>query len=83
MNHGFFSRNVYNSGDGTDRAAAFLAEHGYITLASDYRSWGDSDVGNSFFYSGLVIDVTSPWWSTTERGRAHLLNDSVVRVLDC
>jgi dienelactone hydrolase len=57
MNHGFFSRSVYNSGDGTDRAAAFLAEHGYITLASDYRSWGDSDTGNSFFYSGLVTDV--------------------------
>lgn len=57
MNHGFFSRSVYSSGDGTDRAAAFLAQQGYITLASDYRSWGDSDVGNSFFYSGLVIDV--------------------------
>jgi uncharacterized protein len=57
LNHGFFSRSVYSSGDGTDRAAAFLAAHGYITLASDYRSWGDSDVGNSFFYSGLVIDV--------------------------
>lgn len=57
MNHGFFARSVYNSGDGTDRASAFLADHGYITLASDYRSWGDSDVGNSFFYSGLVIDV--------------------------
>ena len=57
MNHGFFSRSVYRSGDGTDRAAAFLAGHGYITLASDYRSWGDSDVGPSFFYSGLVIDV--------------------------
>lgn len=57
MNHGFFSRSVYSSGDGTDRASAFLAEHGYITLASDYRSWGDSDIGNSFFYSGLVIDV--------------------------
>jgi uncharacterized protein len=57
MNHGFFSRSVFNSGDGTDRASAFLAEHGYITLASDYRSWGDSDVGYSFFYSGLVIDV--------------------------
>ena len=57
MNHGFFSRGVYNSGDGTDRASAFLAEHGYITLASDYRSWGDSDIGYSFFYSGLVIDV--------------------------
>ena len=57
MNHGFFSRSVYNSGDGTDRASAFLAQHGYITLASDYRSWGDSDTGPSFFYSGLVIDV--------------------------
>jgi uncharacterized protein len=57
LNHGFFSRSVYNSGDGTDRAAAFLAEHGYITLASDYRSWGHSDIGESFFYSGLVIDV--------------------------
>ena len=57
LNHGFFSRGVYRTGDGTDRAAAFLAKHGYITLASDYRSWGDSDVGTSFFYSGLVIDV--------------------------
>src|SRR5919106_1661185 len=57
LNHGFFSRRVYSSGDGTDRASAFLAQHGYITLASDYRSWGDSDIGHSFFYSGLVIDV--------------------------
>jgi dienelactone hydrolase len=57
LNHGFFNRGVYNSGDGTDRASAFLAEHGYLTLASDYRSWGDSDIGHSFFYSGLVIDV--------------------------
>lgn len=57
LNHGFFSRSVYSSGDGTDRASAFLAQHGYITLAPDYRSWGDSDIGHSFFYSGLVIDV--------------------------
>lgn len=57
LNHGFFSRSVYSSGDGTDRASAFLAGHGYITLASDYRSWGDSDAGTSFFYSGLAIDV--------------------------
>ncbi len=57
MNHGFFPRSVYRSGDGTDRAAPFLAEHGYITVASDYRSWGGSDSGESFFYSGLVIDV--------------------------
>jgi len=59
MNHGFFSRGVYRSGDGTDRASAYLAEHGYITLASDYRSWGGSDIGASFFYSGLVIDVVN------------------------
>jgi dipeptidyl aminopeptidase/acylaminoacyl peptidase len=57
MNHGFFARSVYHTGDGTDRASPFLAEHGYITIASDYRSWGESDVGESLFYSGLVIDV--------------------------
>src|SRR6266498_2157930 len=57
MNHGFFSRSVFHSGDGTDRASPYLAEHGYITIASDYRSWGESDIGESFFYSGLVIDV--------------------------
>jgi uncharacterized protein len=57
MNHGFFSRSIYHSGDGTDRASPYLAEHGYITIASDYRSWGESDIGASFFYSGLVIDV--------------------------
>jgi len=57
MNHGFFSRSVYHSGDGTDRASPYLAEHGYITLAPDYRSWGESDIGASLFYSGLVIDV--------------------------
>jgi len=57
MNHGFFARSVYHSGDGTDRSSAFLAERGYITLASDYRSWGNSDEGESLFYSGLAIDV--------------------------
>lgn len=57
MNHGFFARSVYSSGDGTDRSSAFLSEHGYITISSDYRTWGESDLGESFFYSGLVIDV--------------------------
>ena len=57
MNHGFFTRSAYHSGDGTDRTSAYLAEHGYITLASDYRSWGGSELGESLFYSGLVIDV--------------------------
>src|SRR5262245_20703287 len=57
MNHGFFARSVYSSGDGTDRSSAFLSEHGYITVASDYRTWGNSDLAESFFYSGLVVDV--------------------------
>ena len=57
MNHGFFSRYIYASGDGTDRASEFLNRHGYLTISSDYRSWGGSDVGYSLFYSGLVIDV--------------------------
>ena len=57
MNHGFFSRYVYNSGDGTDRAAAFLNRKGYLTVSSDYRRWGGSETGVSLFYSGLAIDV--------------------------
>jgi len=57
MNHGFFNRGVYHSGDGTDRAAEFLNRRGYLTLSSDYRSWGESDAGYSLFYSGLVMDV--------------------------
>jgi dipeptidyl aminopeptidase/acylaminoacyl peptidase len=57
MNHGYFNREEFHSGDGTDRAAEYLNKHGYLTLASDYRSWGDSEIGPSLYYSGLVIDV--------------------------
>ena len=57
MNHGYFNRTEYRSGDGTDRAAEYLNRHGYLTLSSDYRSWGSSDSGPSLYYSGLVIDV--------------------------
>ncbi len=57
MNHGFFTRGAYSSGDGTDRAAEFLNRRGYLTLSSDYRTWGDSEIGESLFYSGLAIDV--------------------------
>jgi uncharacterized protein len=57
MNHGFFSRYVYYSGDGTDRAAEFLNRRGYLTVSSDYRSWGEAEAGESLFYSGQVIDV--------------------------
>jgi dienelactone hydrolase len=57
MNHGYISRGAYTSGDGTDRASEYLVRRGYITLASDYRSWGGSDIGFSFFHTGLVADV--------------------------
>jgi dipeptidyl aminopeptidase/acylaminoacyl peptidase len=59
MNHGYFNRADFYSGDGTDRAAEFLVKRGYITLSSDYRSWGASDIGPSLFYSGLAIDVVN------------------------
>jgi dipeptidyl aminopeptidase/acylaminoacyl peptidase len=57
MNHGFFSRTVYASGDGTDRAAEFLNKRGYLTVSSDYRTWADADTGVSLYYSGLAIDI--------------------------
>jgi uncharacterized protein len=59
MNHGFFARSEYRSGDGTDRAAEYLNTRGYLTISSDYRSWGTSDYGASLFYSGLAIDVVN------------------------
>jgi dipeptidyl aminopeptidase/acylaminoacyl peptidase len=59
MNHGYFNRADFYSGDGTDRAAEFLVKRGYITISSDYRSWGASDIGPSLFYSGLTIDVVN------------------------
>src|SRR5260370_13558457 len=57
MNHGYFDREGYVPGDGTWRAAEYLNQHGYLTLASDYRSWGGSEVGPNRFYTGLAIVV--------------------------
>ena len=57
MNHGFYPRSEYTSGDGSQRAAEYLAQRGYITISSDYRTWGTSDFGVSFFHTGLVADV--------------------------
>lgn len=57
MNHGFAARSSYTSGNGTDRAAEYLVSRGYITIASDFRTWGGSDISPSFFHTGLVTDV--------------------------
>jgi dipeptidyl aminopeptidase/acylaminoacyl peptidase len=57
MNHGFFLRGEYAPGAGTERAAEFLSRHGYLTIAPDYRTWGESDDGVSIYSSGPAIDV--------------------------
>lgn len=57
LNHGFYNRDSYRPGDGTSEVAQVLNRNGYLTIASDYRSWGGSDQGYSLFHTGLVIDV--------------------------
>ena len=57
LNHGYVQRSQYFPGAGTYAAADYFAEHGYVTIAPDYRSWGHSDSGVSIFHAGLVIDV--------------------------
>ncbi|MFN2172612.1 MAG: alpha/beta hydrolase family protein [Candidatus Promineifilaceae bacterium] len=55
--HGYYKREQYYSGADTWQAAELLASNGYLTIAPDYRSWGSSDSGQSFFHTGLVADV--------------------------
>lgn len=57
LNHGYHERENYWSGSGTWMAAEYLNERGYLTLAPDYRSWGESDWGPSLFHTGLAADV--------------------------
>lgn len=55
--HGYYDRNFYWSGAGTDQAAEFFARNGFLAVAPDLRSWGESDSDLSVFHTGLVIDV--------------------------
>jgi len=57
LNHGYIPRDKYWSGADTWNAAQYLNRHGFLTIAPDFRSWGESDVGNSFFSTGQVIDT--------------------------
>jgi dipeptidyl aminopeptidase/acylaminoacyl peptidase len=57
LNHGYVPRDSYWSGADTWSAAEFLNRRGYLTVAPDFRSWGESDVGDSFFSTGQVIDA--------------------------
>ena len=82
LNHGYFYRLHYRSGDGTDRMARYLNRHGYLTISSDYRSWGNSEIGPSLYYSGLVIDVINlinalPSLPQADPGRLGMLGHSM------
>lgn len=57
LNHGYIPRERYWSGADTWNAAEYLNRRGYLTVAPDFRSWGGSDVGHSFFSTGQVIDA--------------------------
>jgi uncharacterized protein len=55
--HGYYDRAGYWSGLGTWQEAEFFARQGYLTIAPDFRSWGESDPGINLFATGLVIDT--------------------------
>lgn len=55
--HGYVERDQYWPGADTWQAAEFFARNGYLTIAPDFRSWGISDSGPSFFHMGLVADT--------------------------
>ena len=57
LNHGYIPPERYWSGADTLYAADYLAQHGYLTVAPDYRGWGGSDRSDDFLRVGLTIDV--------------------------
>ena len=57
MLHGYYDRGSYWSGMGTWQEAEYLAQRGYLTIAPDFRTWGESDTGINFFATGLVTDT--------------------------
>ncbi|MDX1522954.1 MAG: alpha/beta fold hydrolase, partial [Anaerolineae bacterium] len=82
LNHGYIARHQYWPGADTWRAAAFLNRRGYLTIAPDFRSWGDSDTGNSFFRTGQVIDTLNlvsslPSLAQADTGRVGMWGHSM------
>ena len=50
LNHGHYTPETYRPGLGTQPEADYLASHGYVTIASDFRGYGGSEgrPGNHF-----------------------------------
>ncbi len=57
--HGYIDRDEYWAGADTWQMAELLAQNGYIAIAPDLRTWGESDSGVSLFHTGLVRDVVN------------------------
>ncbi len=57
LNHGYYPLDVYETGNGTKRAADYLAEQGYLTISPDFRSHAGSDDAPNVFRAGHVIDT--------------------------
>ena len=57
LNHGYYPLDVYQTGNGTQLAADYLAARGFLTLSPDFRSHADSDDAPNLFRAGHVIDV--------------------------
>jgi dipeptidyl aminopeptidase/acylaminoacyl peptidase len=57
LNHGYIAASLYWSGADTWRAAEYLNRRGYLTLAPDFRGWGQSDHALNYFWTGQVIDT--------------------------
>jgi dipeptidyl aminopeptidase/acylaminoacyl peptidase len=55
--HGYIHPDKYATGNDTWREADYLARHGYITIAPDFRGYAASDNGESFFHIGYAEDV--------------------------
>ena len=57
LNHGYIPPDRYWSGADTWFASGYLAQHGYLTVSPDFRGWGGSDSGASYFRTGPLIDA--------------------------
>jgi len=55
LNHGHFDPSRYHPGTGTQPEADYLATHGYVTIASDYRGYADSE--------GEIAGHFDPGWT--------------------
>jgi len=60
LNHGYIPQSRYWSGADTWRAAEYLNAHGYLTLSSDFRTWG-SLIPATTFSAAACSSMPSIW----------------------